>query len=392
MEMARRGSGLYHSHMAHRVGEAPPPDVLLGLDEEYARILALLDRPSATQQIMVQVPALAGVDVAWVGEPVGTDRIMLQNAVNLHADSLRGLVVPEGVGLGGRVLLTRRPQWVADYSTTRDTTPLFKARAQDERLKAMIAVPIIHAGQLLGVLYGANRSVASFGDRTAYAMEQLAMRAAAAQIVAERARHAAEVAVHEERRRLALELHDTVGAMLFTLRAGISRLGEEPELDEAIRARVSTIERQAIEASAALHGSLRVLSAPPEQVALGVALRTHCRAFTERTGVSARAITLTDLPALAPSRIRVLTDFAREALLNAEKHARAQSVVVSVFAIRDGVAVTVSDDGIGLRDQPAVHSGLGLAATAERLAQVGGTITLGRNDDGGVTVQAWLPA
>jgi signal transduction histidine kinase len=87
----------------------------------------------------------------------------------------------------------------------------------------------------------------------------------------------------------------------------------------------------------------------------------------------------------------VLTDFAREALLNAEKHARARSIVVSVFAARGGVAVSVSDDGMGLPDDYAKRAGLGLAAVNERLAQVGGTVSIGSNEDGGVTVQAWLP-
>jgi signal transduction histidine kinase len=376
--------------MGHRRRAAPLPDVLLGLDEEYGKVLALLDRSVATQRIMETVPEAAGVELGWVGELTGTDRVVLQHTVNVRTDAVSGLVVPEGVGLGGKVLLTRRPAWVSDYCTS-DTTPLFRARAAAERVKAMIAVPIILDGQLLGVIYGANRSDAQFGDRTAQALERVAMRAAAAQVVAERARHAAEVAVHEERRRLALELHDTVGAMLFTLRAGIQRLSDEPQLDAEIRSRVCVIEQQAVEAAAALRGSLRVLSAPPEQVALGVALRGHCRAFTERTGVSARHITLTELPPLPPSRIRVLSDFAREALLNAEKHARAQSIVVSVFAVRDGLAVTVSDDGVGLAEGYVAHEGLGLAAMTERLGQVGGTLTVSRNDDGGVTVQAWLP-
>ncbi len=376
--------------MGHRRRAAPLPDVLLGLDEEYAKVLALLDRSAATQRIMLTLPEAAGVEMGWVGELHGSDRVVLQHSVNVRTDALSGLVVPEGVGLGGKVLLTRRPAWVADYCTS-DTTPLFRQRASVEQVKAMIAVPIILDGQLLGVIYGANRSDVQFGDRTAQALERIAVRAAAAQVVAERARHAAEVAVHEERRRLALELHDTVGAMLFTLRAGIQRLGDEPQLDPETRSRVSVIEHQAIEAAAALRGSLRVLSAPPEQVALGVALRGHCRAFTERTGASARHITLTELPPLPPSRIRVLSDFTREALLNVEKHARAQSIVVSVFAVRDGLAVSISDDGVGLAAGHEGHAGLGLGAMAERLGQVGGTLTMGRNDDGGVTVQAWLP-
>jgi signal transduction histidine kinase len=371
--------------------EAPPPDVLLALDEEYAQTLALLDRAQAIQRIMANVPDSAGVDAAWVGEQTGADQLVLQHMINGLANGVNGLVVPEGVGLGGRVLLSREPVWVSDYCTEPNVPELFRHRAQTERIRAMIAVPIVHNGQMLGVVYGANRSDVEFGERNAQALQRVAVQAAAAQVIAERARHAAEVAVYEERRRLALELHDTVGAMLFTLRAGIRQLGGEPQLGTELRARVTMMEQQAAEAAVALRGSLRALNAPPEEVALGVALRGHCRAFTERTGISARALTLTDLPTVPPYRIRVLADFAREALLNAEKHAQARSVVVSVFAIRDGVAVTVSDDGIGLCESYTEHDGLGLAAASERLAQVGGTLTIGRNDDGGVTVQAWLP-
>jgi len=374
--------------VGNRRRAAPSPDVLLGLDEEYANILALLDRAAAMQRIVTNVPQLAGVDVAWVGEPDGADRLVLQHTVNVVTDSVVGLVVPVGTGLGGRVLAQRRPLWVRDYCSAPDITHHFSAQAEAEGVKAMIAVPIVHDGDLLGVLYGANRRVTDFGDRTARALEQLATRTAAAQVVAERARHAAEVAVHEERRRVALELHDSVGAMLFTLRAGLQRLCDEPRLDADIRTRVTALDQQAVDAAAALRGSLRVLSAPPEQVALCVALREHCRAFEDRTGVNARVITLTELPTLPRSRVGTLADAAREALLNVEKHARAQSVVVSVFALRDGVAMTVSDDGVGLDSDPACAEGLGLASMS---ARVGGTVTIGRNDDAGVTLQAWVP-
>jgi signal transduction histidine kinase len=369
----------------------PVPDVLLALDEEYGAILALLDRSAAIQRLVVGVPELSGVDMAWVGEPDGEDRIVLGHSVNTATDVVEGLVVPAGAGLGGKVLTLRRPLWVSDYFSSPEITHDFASQAAVEDVKAMIAVPILHDGQLLGVLYGANRHHAPFSDRTTQALEQLATRMATAQIVAERARHAADIAAHEERRRLALELHDSVGAMLFTLGAGIRRLGSEPGLDSGIRSRLSAIEQQAAETTAALRSSLRVLSAPPEQVALGVALREHCRAFSDRTGITPRMITLTELPVLPPVRIRALADAVREALLNVEKHARAQSVVISVFGLRDGVAVTVTDDGVGLPDGHARHTGLGLASAFDRLARIGGSLAVTPDDDGGVTVQAWVP-
>src|SRR5256714_5904539 len=300
-------------------------DVLRALEAEEAAILGMLARWAAVSRMVATVPALAGVNMAWVGERDGAYRIVLGKSVNTPNGLVEGLVVPVGVGLGGKVLAARRPVWVSDYLTSPDITHHFRSLASIEGMHAMIAVPIVHDGRLLGVLYGANFCETEFGDRTARALEQVAARTAAAEVVAERARHAAEVAVHEERRRVALELHDSVGAMLFTLGAGIRRLGDEPGLDQTVRARLSGIEQQAMEAAAALRGPLRVLSVPPEQVALGVALRELCTAFQDRTGTPARILPLTELPTLASSRIGALAGAAREALLNVEKHANAES-------------------------------------------------------------------
>jgi signal transduction histidine kinase len=242
---------------------------------------------------------------------------------------------------------------------------------------------------------GAGADIAWFGDPSycdcaTDALQRMAARTAMAKVIAERARHASEVAVHDERRKLALDLHDSVGAMLFTLGAGIRRLAAEPGLDHEIRTRLSVIERQTGEAAAALRGSLRILSTPPEPVALCVALREHCRAFQARTGVPARLITLTDLPPMSSARIAALGDIVRESMLGAEQRAQAKLVVVTVFAGPDGVAVAVSDDGSGLSDAGAGPSP-GLASATDAVAQVGGTLTVSANDDGGATVRAWVP-
>jgi signal transduction histidine kinase len=370
----------------------PLPDVLLSLEQEYADLLALLDGPTAAGRMMTQVPDVAGVDMAFFGTPTGAGEIMLQHPVNA-SDAVEGLTAPIGATLAGKVLAARRLLWVCDYRAAGGITDHFKTAAQAEGMKAVIATPMIRDGDLLGVLYGANRRGTDFGDRTAAALEEIASRMIMAQTVADRAHHAAEVAVHEERRRLALLLHDNVGAALFSLRSGIQRLNDEAQLDAFVRTRLSAIEQQALEASAVLRATLSELHAPPANVELGVTVREHCSAFSERTGVAARMITLTDLPPLARAQATVLADTVREALLNVEKHARAHYVVITVAAIRGGVALTISDDGVGLDAGYAHGDGLGLSSMSERLDRVGGTCTVGLNEDdeAGVTVRAWVP-
>ncbi|MFF3373786.1 GAF domain-containing protein [Streptomyces sp. NPDC002680] len=378
--------------MAQKRPRPPQLNLLSELTDGYSQILALLDGSTAMRRIVDDVPASSGVDVAWVGEPDGGDQIVLRHMVNTRTPAMNELTVPKGRGLGGQVIERRRLLWVSDYRRAENITHHFRSQVEREGLGAVIAVPMIYEDRLLGVLYGANRFKSSFGDRTTQALEQAAGRAAAAAVVAERARHAAEVAVHEDRRRVAVDLHDSVGAMLFTIGAGIRALIDELPPGDALQPRLGDIEQQAVEAAAALRGSLHALSVPPEQVSLGVALRGDCRAFQERTGIVARLITVTELPAMPPAHIKALADTAREALLNVEKHAHARSVVLSVFAASNGVTMRIADDGVGLPAAGKDPEGLGVATMSERLARVGGRLDIGGGEDGGVTVQAWVPA
>jgi signal transduction histidine kinase len=348
-------------------------DVLLELDEDYVQLLSLLDRRTAFRSILERLPDEIGIDVAWIGEIDAGGRIVLGHAVRTQTDAVEGLVVPPGVGLGGRVLQTGRPKWVPNYPVAADLTRPFSTHAHREGVKGMVAVPLLH------------------GDLTVEALEVAAARAANAAVVAERARHSAEVAVHEERRRLAVQLHDTVGAMLFTIGAGVQSLSDDLAHHPDLRSRLDTIERQAAEAAAVFRESLRTLDAPPDAVALGVALRADCRSFEERSQIPTRLLMLDDLPPLHASRARALTAAVREALLNVEKHAEASSVLVSAFRTRAGVTVAIYDDGVGPPAADDGRAGLGLAAASDRLDRVGGHLTLGRNDDGGVTVRAWVP-
>ena len=71
------------SNQVHR-GHEPSvlPDILARLDQEYVEILEFLDAPAATNRIMQVVPEATGVDLAWIGEPAGADKIVLQHPVN----------------------------------------------------------------------------------------------------------------------------------------------------------------------------------------------------------------------------------------------------------------------------------------------------------------------
>jgi signal transduction histidine kinase len=199
--------------------------------------------------------------------------------------------------------------------------------------------------------------------------------------------------VQADRRRLAVELHDSVGALLFAIGAGLRGLESEPGLHPRLRSRLAALEQQTSDASATLRLSLQTLDVAPQDLELAVALRRDCHSFEDRTGVSARLVLLSETPALSDVQTRALSQSVREALLNVEKHAHARSVVVTLSAQRHGVLVVVADDGAGPEPKRRRRSdGLGLRAIADRLARLGGTTMLRRNEDGGATLRLWLPS
>lgn len=362
------------------------------LERQYAAVVALLDRAAAFHHASTLGRQLLGVDVCFAGEVADSvDTLVLRSFSGNRTDALQDLEVPAGMGLGGKVAVLRHPIWVPSYSRAADITHDFDLYVRQEGLEGMLAVPVMRGHQFFGVLYAATRTPCVFGDQMSTALLRIGRQAGLAIDVAERAREMADVAVEEERTRVALSLHDSVGAMLFGIGAAVRDLAREIGEDHPMRARLAFIEDQAVRASGAMRQALRALSETPSEVALAVTLKRDCAAFSERTGIRTRVVALGDVPDLNGARKAALLSAAREALLNVEKHARAGSVAVSLFRTEGGLTVIIADDGVGL-GKAAEGRGLGLRGSAERLAQVGGKIMVIPNDDeGGTTVKAWVP-
>jgi LuxR family transcriptional regulator, regulator of acetate metabolism len=360
------------------------------LDREYAAVIALLDRAAAFKYVASLVPSTAGVDVGLVGEVVDDARtIVLRAWSGLRTEALQNVTIPAGTGLGGKVAVLRYPIWVWDYSQSTEITHDFDDPVRAEGLRSVLAVPIIRGHDFFGVLYAASRSPCEFSDETIQAMMRLGREAGVAVDVADRAREMADLAVHEERRRLALSLHDSVGALLFNMGAAAGNLAGELEGDQRLRDQAKYIARQASRAKALLRHSLQELSEAPEDIALSVAIQSDCRAFQERTGIVTSVVPLGEVPLLDTGRVNALLLGLREGLLNVEKHAGAGSVVVTVYGVDDGVTIAIADDGVGV--QTGDRQGLGLGAAAERLARLGGRLLLTSNEEGGSTMRAWVP-
>jgi signal transduction histidine kinase len=81
----------------------------------------------------------------------------------------------------------------------------------------------------------------------------------------------------------------------------------------------------------------------------------------------------------------------QEALTNCARHAKAKSVLVSLYTEPEDVVVLIQDDGIGFNSKPSVRGGLGLLGIRERVEALEGSMFISSRPNGGTTLQVQIP-
>ncbi|HEX9370602.1 MAG TPA: sensor histidine kinase [Roseiflexaceae bacterium] len=186
-------------------------------------------------------------------------------------------------------------------------------------------------------------------------------------------------AILEERQRIARELHDSVTQALYgiTLHAeAATRLlaaGDLATAADNLRALQETAQ-EALEEMRLMIFELR--PSVIEQAGLAAALQARLDAVERRANLETKLIVeeVGDLPALVE---QALYRIAQEALNNALKHAHARSIAVHLRQVETRVILEIADDGAGFDPAAARETGgLGLCGIAERVAQLGGQMTV----------------
>ncbi|NUR32288.1 MAG: sensor histidine kinase [Catenulispora sp.] len=191
-----------------------------------------------------------------------------------------------------------------------------------------------------------------------------------------------------ERQRLAREIHDTLAQGLSSI--VLLARGAEGGLPEDAAARIREIRTTA---SANLAEARRFVAAltPPalEDATLGEALRRLASAHPGTT------FHLDGTPQPLPMEAEVaLLRTTQEALANVARHARADHAAVTLAYHPDQVTLDVFDDGIGFDDGTGADPArprFGLHGMRERVAELGGSLTIESARGEGTAVAVALP-
>lgn len=252
------------------------------------------------------------------------------------------------------------------------------------------------------------RALADAREANRRLRETLADNAALHEQVVAQARQAG---VHDERQRMAREIHDTLAqgltGIISQLRAAEhadlpalptdgpgagSRAGGDGGRGEAWRRHVAAASGLARESLAEARRSVHALRPEPLETArLGEAVAGVAGRWSALHGIAVRVTaTGTALP-LHPEAEVALLRSAQEALANVARHARATRVGVTLSYLEGEVALDVRDDGGGF-DPEAARGGFGLEAMRQRIESLGGTLQIESEPGGGTGISARVPA
>jgi signal transduction histidine kinase len=203
----------------------------------------------------------------------------------------------------------------------------------------------------------------------------------------------------EERRRIARELHDSVGQSLAALNMNLSSLAVD--LERLAKA-TSTVSDSTVLVND-MTKDIRTISYllhPPllDEAGLASALKMYIQGFTERSKITVELQFPDQLGRLPRDLETTIFRLVQESLTNIHRHSGSSVARISLVSLDSELQIRVEDQGKGIPPEKNSRllsngpSGVGIRGMRERLRQLGGSLEISSEGNGrGTVVVARLP-
>ena len=264
-------------------------------------------------------------------------------------------------------------------------------------MKTLLAVPVTCKSPFLGNLYLAEKeSGEMFTDDDEQTLERFAVQAAIAIDNAHLHQQVANLAVAQERLRIAHEMHDGLAQVLGYVNTKVQAANAYLSRGKSEDASVQLNELAVAARSA--YGDVResivdLRTLPNPQQSFTEVMKDYVERWREQTGIRTE-LTIDGDIAVAPAAELQLVRIIQESLANVRKHAKATTAKVDLRR-RDGLLlVTIADDGVGFNPGATGKSDFprfGLSTMQERAATIGGALHIDSTPGHGTTVRLEVP-
>lgn len=340
--------------------------------------------------IAEQAREITGSALAAVATPMpDTDSLTVEIAVGMDADEHRGLVLPLDKTLMGLAFSRGAAVTSADVVHDERVSP------EPPRFRGLgpaVAIPIGRgeAGARGVVLLAREVGRPPYTGKETEPLQTFAAQAAIAMELAERRRDAEEIAVLQDRDRIARDLHDLAIQRLFATGMTLQSAGrfiEHTEASERVLRAVDDLDETIKIIRSTIFG-LRAREGTSGTGLRGRAVRVAGEAAPTlgfAPSVRMEGLIDTDVPKeIADHAVAVLS----EALTNVARHARADRAEVVLTTDGRELVLTVRDNGVGISPEGRRS---GLRNMAERAEELGGLLEWDCPDGGGTTLVWRVP-
>ncbi|MEX0762973.1 MAG: PAS domain S-box protein [Dehalococcoidia bacterium] len=335
----------------------------------------------------------------WLASADGKTLRLAATAGDMHDGPSINTVFPlDRDTVAGSVAMTGETLVIGDVtdSTIRSR---YKTTLHTDQTRSHLAVPIKIGNAVLGVLDIRNDAPDAFGTPETVTAEAVSKQLGVAIENAHLMRRTEELAVLEERNRMAREIHDSLAQTLVAMVWHINLLteGSGPDLDEQTAAGLQELRTMAVECLQETRSTIDDLRPRPlENVSLAEALRNEIQRVCANRPIQSSFSTSGDARPLPTHIEAALLRICQESLSNVIKHAKATNVTVDLEMDDSNVRLTVKDDGCGFDpDSPGQRTldsgGFGLSSMRERARLLGGQFSIETFRDKGTTVTVILP-
>ena len=317
---------------------------------------------------------MTGADLVLLSLPIaGGEQVRVEHAAGEGAEQALGLVLPIGNSATGLVLRKGERLTMTDYSSDRRVSEVGRRRLN---IGPLVAVPLGGPSQVRGVLSAGRRQGSMpLSQAAADMLATFAAQAAIALQLAEHRRQAEQMAVFEDRDRIAKDLHDLVIQRLYATGMslqGATSLITSPEVAERVSRSVDALDDTIREIRSAIFA---LQTHPADRpVSLRAQILHVVQEMTAALGFAPSLQLDGALDTLVPTPIgeHMLTAL-REMLSNAARHSGADRIDVVVRATGADLDLTVRDNGSGIPDGGRRS---GLRNLAHRAEGLGGALTI----------------
>ncbi|HYE85237.1 MAG TPA: GAF domain-containing protein [Vicinamibacterales bacterium] len=316
--------------------------------------------------------------------------------------------VPIGAGVSGRVAAEGRPIIVNDYVPLETPTIQPAAMHRLRQIASVMGAPFRFSERVAGVVMVSTTEPRQFAeedlrllvlaaDRVGVSIERgrfierIRTGIARQRALSRRLLHAQE----EERRRLAVELHDELGQVLTAVKINLESLARAKGPAPTFATMTQTI--QSVD-EALLRVRDMALDLRPsvlDDLGLAAAIRWYADRFARGAPIETN-LSIDALPPLEPGLQTACFRVTQEALTNVERHARARRVWIDLHVLDGALELSIRDDGIGFdvaaaRARAISGGSVGLLGMQERVSLLGGEYDVVQMAGGGTEIRARFP-